>query len=378
MGSERVVRLGRFALSLLVAFGLVCVEGAREASAEPSAADKETARHLMKLGEEKLAAKDFKAALSSFESAHLIMKVPSTGLAVAKALAGLGQLVEARALALEIARSSAVAGEPAAFEQARGDAGAFAKELEARVASLEVQIEGAPEGAKLEVSVDGHLVPPVGARFTRRLNPGKHVVTAVAEGLPPSSAQVELAEGASEKLSLRVGSGAKGGELGGGLSGDTLVDVARYREGFHVGVGAAPLLVLPLTGGAWFGGSATAFVNYGLSERIDARLGASGTMLGTTGGDGVLNVTMPVSLRFHVASRYTVSAGFNGGFFHIFSEYPDTGFAAGPEWSVVGLRLGDRREIELDFVQGFRFYVREGGPPTYYNGFALSYLFLDD
>jgi hypothetical protein len=29
-------------------------------------------------------------------------------------------------------------------------------------------------------------------------------------------------------------------------------------------------------------------------------------------------------------------------------------------------------------VQGFRFYATEGGPVTYYNGFALSYLFLDD
>ena len=121
-----------------------------------------------------------------------------------------------------------------------------------------------------------------------------------------------------------------------------------------------------------------AFANVGLNERLDVRLGGSAMMLGTTGGDGVLNVTMPVSLRFHVASRYTVSAGFNGGFFHIFSEYPATGFVAGPEWSAVGLRFGDRRELELDFVQGIRFYAIEGGPVTYYNGFALSYLWLDD
>jgi hypothetical protein len=241
-----------------------------------------------------------------------------------------------------------------------------------------VQIDGAPEGAKLEVSVDGHLVPQVGAKFTRRLNPGKHVVTAVAEGLPPSSARIELAEGASEKLTLSVGAGATGGATGGALTGDSLVDVARYRDGFHVGGTATPLLVLPFSGGAWFGGAFTAFANVGLSERVDVRLGGSAMMLGTTGGAGVLNVTMPASLRFHVASRYTVSAGFNGGFFHIFSEYPATGFVAGPEWSAVGLRLGDRREIELDFVQGIRFYAIEDGPVTYYNGFALSYLLLDD
>jgi hypothetical protein len=234
----------------------------REASAEPSAADKETARHLMKLGEEKLAAKDFKAALSSFESAHLIMNVPSTGLAVARALAGLGQLVEARDLALEIARSSAVAGEPAAFEQARSDAGAFAKGLEARIASLEVQIDGAPEGAKLEVSVDGHLVPQVGAKFTRRLNPGKHVVTAVAEGLPPSSAQVEIAEGASEKVTLRVGAGR-----GRARRRRPHRRLARRRRALPRWVprrrDGTPLLVLPLTGGAWFGGAVTAFANVG-------------------------------------------------------------------------------------------------------------------
>src|SRR5436190_23509399 len=76
----------RSACLIAVAIGgtapILCPAVAR---AEPSAADKETARSLMDEGDRKFAAKDYKGALDAYQGAHAIMGVPTTGLEVAKA-----------------------------------------------------------------------------------------------------------------------------------------------------------------------------------------------------------------------------------------------------------------------------------------------------
>src|SRR5262249_1001249 len=65
------------------------------AYAEPSAADRETARSLMNEGDAKFDAKNYAQALKAYQGAHAIMGLPSTGYAVARTQAALGQLVEA-------------------------------------------------------------------------------------------------------------------------------------------------------------------------------------------------------------------------------------------------------------------------------------------
>jgi hypothetical protein len=92
----------RRAVVLLFALAGMQVQGAALA-AEPTAADRETARTLLIDGREKLSAGDAKGALQSFQAAHAIMGVPTTGLDLARAQAALGDLVGARATALGVA-----------------------------------------------------------------------------------------------------------------------------------------------------------------------------------------------------------------------------------------------------------------------------------
>src|SRR5262245_1107365 len=76
-------------------------------AAEPSAADRETARTLVIDGRKKFGAGDYEGARKAFQAAHEIMGVPTTALDLAKALEKLGKLVEARTVALEVARMPA-------------------------------------------------------------------------------------------------------------------------------------------------------------------------------------------------------------------------------------------------------------------------------
>jgi hypothetical protein len=297
------------------------------------------------------------------------MAVSSTGLAVARARIGLGELIEARDLLLELVRAPRAADEPEPLLQARNEAASLAKQLETRIPSVVIAVKGPPPDAAVEVSVDGHMVPVVNMGATRRVNPGTHTLTATSDGYAPTSSRISVKEGQTEKVALKLvpGQVGEGFEQGGGTSAYAL-----YREGFHVGVGAGPMMLLPLQGGFLFGGTAGMVLNIGISQRVDLRLGAFAAM--HTGAYTFLHVGAPLTARVNISSRFAMSAGLAAGFGNNFT-WGQSGFVGGPEWSLLGLRLGDRREIELDFVQGFRF----GEAPTeYHNGFVLTYLFLDD
>src|SRR4051794_16154924 len=75
---------------------------ASPAFATPSASERETARSLMQDGDRLLSSGDPMNALKCYQAAHAIMHVPTTGVAVAKTQAEVGQLVEARSSALDV------------------------------------------------------------------------------------------------------------------------------------------------------------------------------------------------------------------------------------------------------------------------------------
>jgi hypothetical protein len=95
------------------AFAVALVLSSAAAFAAPSDADK--ARALMKEGDGLYFSSDYAGALERYRAADAIMKVPTTGLAVARAQAALGKLVEARDQALTVARATGAANEPAIF-----------------------------------------------------------------------------------------------------------------------------------------------------------------------------------------------------------------------------------------------------------------------
>lgn len=186
---------------------LVCaaalLQPAAALAAEPSAADRETARTLVIEGRKKFGAGDYEGARKAFEAAHEIMGVPTTGLDLARALEKLGKLVEARATALEVTRIPAKKREPQAFTEARPEAQELAEKLEARIPALELKIEGPPADA-LEVKVDGEAVPASALSFPRKVNPGSHTVEASAAGWKSASREVSADEGQTIPVELTL------------------------------------------------------------------------------------------------------------------------------------------------------------------------------
>ena len=111
----------RRAPALAVGFILGAVASVAHA-AEPTAAEKVTARGMMDEGHARRDAGDHKAALAQFQGADAIMHVPTTGLEVAREQVALGQLVEARDTLQRVIRTPATGDEPEAFRTARTDA----------------------------------------------------------------------------------------------------------------------------------------------------------------------------------------------------------------------------------------------------------------
>ncbi len=190
--------------ALTLTAGLVLAPALAHAAPPASARDKETARALMDEGDKKLAANDNAAALKAYKAAYALIAVPTTGVAVAKAQAALGQLVEARDTALAVTRYPREAKEPAPFRAARTRADELARSLLPRIPSLQITVTGPPAGAVVHVEVDGTALPDDAATLPTKVNPGKHVVVASAEHFSRESKEVMVAEAAQVPVAIAL------------------------------------------------------------------------------------------------------------------------------------------------------------------------------
>lgn len=168
------------------------------AAAEPTAAEKETARTLLLSGREKKKNGQNKEALADFEKAHAIMHVPTTGLDLGKTQETLGLLVEARQTYLEASRYPKQANESPAFENARRDAKKLADAIAPRLATLTVSV---PKDAKVKID-DGEIsASSIGVPL--KVNPGKHQIVATL-GTDEKRTALDLAEGETKSIELEL------------------------------------------------------------------------------------------------------------------------------------------------------------------------------
>lgn len=184
---------GAHRLWCVAALTLLCT---RIVAAEPTPTDRETARSLMKEGDGYLNQQDAEQALRAYQAAHALMNVPSTGVAVARALTALGRLVEARDVALQVVRSPMRTAEPAVWARAREEAALAARALEARIAGVIVH---APPGSR--VAIDGVTLAESAVGLVRKVDPGAHVIVVSAPGLAEVTLEVTLAEGETREVS---------------------------------------------------------------------------------------------------------------------------------------------------------------------------------
>jgi hypothetical protein len=194
MGSKRRIFLA-------AAVALMAATAASPAIAAPSAAQRETARRLMDEGKERTRVGDKERAAEAYRKAHDLMKVPTTGIALAKAQLALGHLVEARDVALEVVRMPHENGEPPIFEKARREA----KELEAgikpRIPTVRIVVKGGPA---TKVAVDDAEVAVLLLGEPVAMNPGKHTIVAKNADAAEKSAVVELAERDGKEIELTL------------------------------------------------------------------------------------------------------------------------------------------------------------------------------
>jgi hypothetical protein len=181
-----------------VAFAASVTAGA----AEPNAGDRETARGLGTQGVLALDAHDYATAERACGGAFALVRAPTLGTCWARALEGLGRLLEARDVFIEVTHLPARPDEPAVFTAARDAARTEAEGLAKRVPTVTLVISGPPETTPLHVDIDGSVVRSETARLPRKVNPGSHTVSVSATGFEAATAQVTIAEGEDRRVEV--------------------------------------------------------------------------------------------------------------------------------------------------------------------------------
>jgi hypothetical protein len=191
----------RTRLLVAAAAALLTVASVPDADAAPTASQKETARRLMDEGKERSRTGDKERSLEAYQKAHDLVRVPTTGLFVVKAHLALGHLIEARDVALEVARMPHERGEPAIFEKARKEAQELEASLKPRIPTVRIVVKGGPAA---HVSVDDVDVAPLLLGEPVAMNPGKHAIVAKNADNIDRRADVDLAERDAKEVELTL------------------------------------------------------------------------------------------------------------------------------------------------------------------------------
>jgi len=135
------------------------------------------------------------------------------------------------------------------YAEARVEARALADTLATRLPSLDLQPKASPAG--LVVSIDDVPLPPAALVLPRKVNPGKHIVTARAPGFVGARVEITVAERAVLPVALLLDLDAPASPPM--VTPVTPVTPPQRQVSLLVylgfGIGAAPLLVGAVTGG---------------------------------------------------------------------------------------------------------------------------------
>jgi hypothetical protein len=186
---------------------LTAAPGTFAQSNPPTAQELETARTLYKQGKDLRAAGDLQGALEKLQAAHALGKTPVTGIELAKTYVMVGKLVEAREVALQIARLGVASDETEKSADARTEAAKLADDLRPRIPTLTVKSRGLAQGDVAHLSIDGVMVPDAALSEPLKVDPGKHdVLLTVGEGAAARQARAsaDTPEGQTVDVGLDV------------------------------------------------------------------------------------------------------------------------------------------------------------------------------
>lgn len=172
----------------------------RQAHAQ-SEATREQARQLAGQGYQALRRKDYAAAEDLFRRADELVHAPTLELDHARALVGMGKLVEGHERYEQVIREGVAPNAPWQWRVALGEAQAEIAAVNSRMAWLTITVHGAKSPV---VEVDGKAVPDAAQGVRRATNPGRRVVTVHAAGCLPIQRSITLEEGQSDELELTL------------------------------------------------------------------------------------------------------------------------------------------------------------------------------
>lgn len=164
-----------------------------------SDSDRATARELGQEGEKALASKDWKRAEDDFHRADALFHAPTLTVGLARAQVQQGKFVEAwenyHRVILENVTS------PPAFAKALTDAQSEIGAIEGRRSKVVVTVTGA-EAPK--VTIDDAPIRVEALGTPRFVDPGAHVVKAIADGYLPASQSVTIPQGSTQTVALTL------------------------------------------------------------------------------------------------------------------------------------------------------------------------------
>jgi len=174
----------------------------------PSHADDEQKAAARMLGTEgvKLALSgDCVQAIDKLTRAEALVHAPTTAVPLAQCDIQLGRLVAGTEILNRVLREAFSENAPKPWIDARKRAQSLFDATEPRIPKLRVHVDR-PAGAlgEVNVTIDGEPMPAVLLDNDRPTDPGRHHVIASAQGFASAEADVSLADGQSQNLSLRL------------------------------------------------------------------------------------------------------------------------------------------------------------------------------
>jgi len=159
------------------------------------------ARELAAQGFSALQRKDYAEAEDSFRRADGLVHAPTLLLDHARALVGLGRLVEAHEDFAQVLREGVAANAPWQWRSAVDVAKRELAALEPRLAWLTVTVSGPPSP---EVQIDTKPLRQAALGVRLATDPGSHTVTVRADRFLPVQKTITLSEGQTAELALVV------------------------------------------------------------------------------------------------------------------------------------------------------------------------------
>jgi hypothetical protein len=175
---------------------ILALGSAERAAAQPTVEDTAIARSLFEQGVGCADQNDWACAANRFGQAHTLRPSPVIALNWGQALARLGRFVEAAELIGRVARNGDASAE------LRTRARSLLAEIEPQLGSIRVVLDGASREVSLEL--DGRAFATALVATDVPVDPGEHVIRALAEGNAVAEARGTVAPGASLELRLEI------------------------------------------------------------------------------------------------------------------------------------------------------------------------------